>query len=242
LARTLEVEDRLRLFADRVGYCFEDPSLLQLAMSHRSWCAERGNSPSNERLELLGDAVLGYCVTSHLYRVHPDWNEGDLAQARSSVVNSSSLAEVAQRYDLGSALLLGVGEERSGGRGKESLLCDAFEALLGAIYLDGGMEPAEAFVLEALKQRMTQVADDPGVDDAKTRLQEFVVRSYGDSPNYVVTDSGPDHNKSFHSQVWFGGSVQGEGQGTSKKQAEQAAAAHAWQTLKATAEPDRSTT
>ena len=117
--------------------------------------------------------MLGYCVTSHLYRVHPDWNEGDLAQARSSVVNSSSLAEVAQRYDLGSALLLGVGEERSGGRGKESLLCDAFEALLGAIYLDGGMEPAEAFVLEALKQRMTQIADDPGVDDAKTRLQSL---------------------------------------------------------------------
>ena len=146
MARTLEVEDRLRLFADRVGHRFEDPTLLQLAMSHRSWCAERGDSPSNERLELLGDAVLGYCVTTHLYRVHPEWNEGDLAQARSSIVNSSSLAEVAQRYDLGSALLLGVGEERSGGREKESLLCDAFEALLGAIYLDGGMASAEAFV------------------------------------------------------------------------------------------------
>ncbi len=242
MARTLEVEDRLRLFADRVGHCFEDPTLLQLAMSHRSWCAERGDSPSNERLELLGDAVLGYCVTTHLYRAHPEWTEGDLAQARSSIVNSSSLAEVARRYDLGSALLLGVGEERSGGREKESLLCDAFEALLGAIYLDGGMTSAEAFVLDALQQRMTQVANDPEVDGAKNRLQEFVLRTHGDYPSYVVTDSGPDHNKSFYAEVWFGGSLQGNGRGTSKKQAEQAAATQAWQTLKATAEPDRSTT
>ena len=215
---------------------------MQLAMSHRSWCAERGDSPSNERLELLGDAVLGYCVTTHLYRVHPEWNEGDLAQARSSIVNSSSLAEVAQRYDLGSALLLGVGEERSGGREKESLLCDAFEALLGAIYLAGGMASAEAFVIEALKQRMTQVAHDPEVEGAKNRLQEFVLRPHGDYPSYVVTDSGPDHNKSFYAEVWFADSLQGHGRGTSKKQAEQAAATQAWQTLKATAEPDRSTT
>jgi len=215
---------------------------LQLAMSHRSWCAERGDCPSNERLELLGDAVLGYCVTAHLYRLHPEWTEGDLAQARSAVVNSSSLAEVAQNYDLGNALLLGVGEERSGGRGKESLLCDAFEALLGAMYLDGGMESAEAFVLEALKQRMEQIADDPGVEDAKTRLQEFVVRSHGESPNYVLTDSGPDHNKSFYAEVWFGGGLQGKGEGTSKKQAEQAAATQAWQTMQAASEPDRSTT
>ena len=190
----------------------------------------------------MGDAVLGYCVTTHLYRAHPEWTEGDLAQARSSIVNSSSLAEVAQRYDLGSALLLGVGEERSGGREKESLLCDAFEALLGAIYLDGGMTSAEAFVLEALQQRMTQVANDPEVDGAKNRLQEFVLRTHGDYPSYVVTDSGPDHNKSFYAEVWFGGSLQGNGRGTSKKQAEQAAATQAWQTLKATAEPDRSTT
>jgi len=215
---------------------------MQLAMSHRSWCAERDDSPSNERLELLGDAVLGHCVTAHLYRIHPEWSEGELAQARSAVVNSSSLARVAENYDLGSALLLGVGEDRSGGRGKASLLCDAFEALLGAIYLDAGLDTVERFILEALRSRIEEVAIDPGVDDAKTRLQELVVRIHRDSPTYVLTDSGPDHDKCFFAEVWFAGIVQGKGEGTSKKQAEQAAANQAWQALEAIDEPDQPTT
>ncbi|MEC9058596.1 MAG: ribonuclease III [Actinomycetota bacterium] len=232
----------LQPLADRIGYSFKDSGLMQLAMSHRSWCAERHDSPSNERLELLGDAVLGHCVTAHLYRIHPEWSEGELAQARSAVVNSSSLARVAQEYDIGSALLLGVGEERSGGRGKASLLCDAFEALLGAIYLDAGLETVERFILEALRLRIEEVAIDPGVDDAKTRLQELVVRAHGDSPTYVLTDSGPDHDKCFSAEVWFAGSIQGKGEGTSKKQAEQAAASQAWQAIGAIDEPDRPTT
>ena len=210
-------------------------------MSHRSWCAERDDSPSNERLELLGDAVLGHCITNHLYRAHPEWSEGELAQARSAVVNAASLAEVAGNYELGNALLLGVGEDRSGGREKASLLCDAFEALLGAMYLDGGLDATEKFVIEALSERIEQVSLDPGIGDAKTRLQEFVVRVYGDSPAYALDESGPDHDKRFYAEVSFAGSVHGRGQGTSQKHAEQAAADEAWIQLKLANEVNQST-
>lgn len=241
MAETLESEDQLRALADRIDYSFSDDDLLSLAMSHRSWCAERNNSPSNERLELLGDAVLGHCVTDHLYRTHPEWSEGELAQARSAVVNAASLAAAADRYRLGDALLLGIGEDRSGGRKKASLLCDAFEALLGAMYLDGGLKTTQRFILEALGERIEVVSAAPGVGDAKTRLQELVVRAYGDSPNYALLESGPDHDKRFHATVSFGGSIHGEGQGTSKKQAEQAAAEVAWTEIQFAEEINQST-
>jgi len=231
LVDTLRSEDQLLALADRIGYSFSDSDLLLLAMSHRSWCAERNGSPSNERLELLGDAVLGHCITEHLYRAHPEWSEGDLAQARSAVVNAASLAEAARSYELGNALLLGVGEDRSGGREKVSLLCDAFEALLGAMYLDGGLGATEKFIIEALSKRIRDVSVDPGIGDAKTRLQEFVVRIHDDSPSYALEESGPDHDKRFYAEVSFAGAVQGRGQGTSKKQAEQAAADEAWTEL-----------
>jgi ribonuclease-3 len=241
LAETLKSEDQLRALADRIDYSFSDDGLLSLAMSHRSWCAERNNLPSNERLELLGDAVLGHCVTDHLYRTHPEWSEGELAQARSAVVNAASLAAAADRYRLGHALLLGIGEDRSGGREKASLLCDAFEALLGAMYLDGGLKTTQRFILEALRERLEVVSVDPGVGDAKTRLQELVVRAYGDSPSYALLESGPDHDKRFHATVSFGGSIHGEGQGTSKKQAEQAAAEAAWTEIQFAEEINQST-
>ncbi len=231
MANTLNTEQQLERLAERIGYSFKNPELLRLAMSHRSWCAERRDTPSNERLELLGDAVLGHCVTAHLYRAHPRWSEGDLAQARSAVVNASSLAAVARTYAIGDALLLGIGEDRSGGRDKASLLCDAFEALLGALYLDAGLDVVEDFILGALRPRMDEVAANPGVDDPKTRLQEFVVRIYGDAPVYTLTESGPDHDKSFCAEVSFGGVVQGSGKGSSKKQAEQSAAGRAWHAI-----------
>ena len=227
----MESRQELELLAERIGYSFNDPKLMLLALSHRSWCAEHDDAASNERLEFLGDAVLGHCVAAYLYRAYPDWSEGDLAQARSAIVNAASLGEVASRCGIGKALFVGVGEDRSGGREKISLLGDAFEALLGAIYIDGGIEVAERFALEALSERIEEVAVDPGVGDAKTRLQELVVRVYGDSPRYVLTDSGPDHGKCFLAEVSYGGSVRGTGQGTSKKQAEQAAATQAWQDL-----------
>ncbi len=236
----IETRPALQLLARRIGYSFKDLDLLDLAVSHRSWCAEHDDAPSNERLELLGDAVLGHCVAAYLYREYPGWSEGDLAQARSAIVNASALAEVADRYGIGEALLLGVGEDRSGGREKVSLLGDAFEALLGAIYLDGGMEVAERIALEALSDRIADVAVDPSVADVKTRLQEFVVRAYGDSPQYTVTDSGPDHDKCFAAEVSFAGAVRGKGQGTSKKQAEQAAATHAWLEHEFSEYPDHS--
>lgn len=236
----LEAGQEFELLAERIGYAFNDPELLELALSHRSWCAEHDDAASNERLELLGDAVLGHCVAAHLYRSYPDWAEGDLAQARSAIVNAASLAEVARRYGIGRALLLGTGEDRSRGREKVSLLGDAFEALLGAVYIDGGMEAAERFALEALSERIEEVAVDPGVGDPKTRLQELVVRVYGESPCYRLTDSGPDHGKCFLAEVSFGGTARGEGQGTSKKQAEQAAAAQAWRELEPSEKHDHS--
>lgn len=235
-----EAGQEFELLAERVGHTFNDPELLQLALSHRSWCAEHSDAASNERLELLGDAVLGHCVAAHLYRSYPDWAEGDLAQARSAIVNAASLAEVARHYGIGKALLLGIGEDRSGGREKVSLLGDAFEALLGAIYLDGGMEAASRFAFEALSERIEEVAVDPSVGDPKTRLQELVVRVYGDSPCYTLTDSGPDHGKCFLAEVSFGDAVRGKGQGTSKKQAEQAAATQAWRELESSEKHDHS--
>jgi ribonuclease-3 len=241
LAETLRSEDQLFELVKRINYSFSDDSLLSLAMSHRSWCAEQNNPPSNERLELLGDAVLGHCITDHLFRSHPEWTEGELAQARSAVVNAASLAGAAKRYQLGHALLLGIGEERSGGREKASLLGDAFEALLGAMYLDGGLEIAQSFILEALQDRIDEVSVNPGIGDAKTRLQEFVVRVYNDPPNYALSESGPDHDKRFHATVAFGGSIRGEGHGSSKKQAEQAAAEAAWTKVQRAEEIDKTT-
>ena len=186
---------------------------------------------SNERLEFLGDSVLGLVITDHIYRTYPSLPEGELAKVRASVVNSALLAEVAAELDIGSHLLLGKGEDASGGREKPSILADAMEAVIGAVYLDGGWLAAAGLVLALLGDRVAEAAVGPGGQDYKTRLQELAARTFDQLPRYAVADEGPDHAKKFFATVSVAGIQRGSGEGRSKKQAEQAAAREAWAAL-----------
>ena len=219
-------------FGGRLGYEFSHRDCLEAALAHRSWCAENEGSPSNERLEFLGDSVLGLVVTDHIYLSYPNLPEGELAKVRSSVVNAQALADAAMSLELGLAVRLGKGEDASGGREKPSILSDAFEAVIGAIYLDGGWQAAADFVLRMLGGLIEEAAAGPGGQDYKTRLQELAAQHYPDLPRYIVEDDGPDHAKTFHARVFIGPDEQGEGRGRSKKQAGQAAARPAWETLR----------
>ena len=206
-----------------------EPGLLVHALTHRSWCAEHPGDESNERLEFLGDAVLGVVVTDHLFSAFPDLPEGQLAKARAAVVSSTTLAEVGRELGVGLDLRLGKGEDASGGREKASILADAVEAVLGAMYLDGGVEPVRRLVLEQLSERIDQAAERPGDKDYKTRLQEVAAHDGFTPPVYALTESGPDHHKRFHATVAVGGERLGAGTGTSKKEAEQKAARAAYE-------------
>jgi ribonuclease-3 len=220
--------------ARRLGWKVVDPELLVRSLSHRSWCAENPGTGSNERLEFLGDAVLGMVVTAHLYRTYPDMPEGELAKVRASVVNSAALAEIAAELEIGEALLLGKGEDQSGGRQKPSILADATEAIIGGVYIDCGWATAESMIMRILGERITTAAAGPGGHDYKTRLQELCARTFDQLPVYTVSDEGPDHAKEFEATVHVQGRARGWGRGRSKKQAEQAAARAAWQALLAT--------
>src|SRR5207248_4815352 len=171
--------------ADRLGRRFRNEWLLATAMAHRSWCAETPGTVSNERLEFVGDAVLGLVVTDHLFRTY-ELPEGELAKVRASVVNSAALAEVAEELDIGSALLLGKGEDASGGREKPSILADAFEAVIGAIYLELGWARTGDLVMELLGERIREAAAGPGGQDYKTRLQELAARKAEPLPRHSV--------------------------------------------------------
>ncbi len=218
--------------ADRLGHTFDDISLLEHALAHRSWCGEQeGGAPSNERLEFLGDAVLGLVVARYSYERFPYFPEGMLAKVRSAVVNARVLAQVAERLGVGDELLLGKGEEASGGRGKASILADAFEAILGAVYLDAGWDAAEALILRELADGIARAGAEPDDFDHKSRLQERSVRDGEGTPRYVVVGSGPDHDRSYVAEVFVAGTLVGEGAGRSKKDAEQAAARNAWEAL-----------
>jgi ribonuclease III len=224
-------EGAVRLAA-RLGHDFGDISLLQHALAHRSWCGEQeGGAPSNERLEFLGDAVLGLIVARYSYERYPHFPEGMLAKVRSAVVNARVLAQVAERLDVGEVLLLGRGEETSGGRQKASILSDAFEAILGAVYLDAGWDAAEILVLRELRDAITRAADEPDDFDHKSRLQEKAVHDGEGTPRYVVVGSGPDHDRSYEAEVFVAGTRLGGGAGRSKKDAEQEAARNAWEGL-----------
>ncbi|MGH9087971.1 MAG: ribonuclease III [Acidimicrobiales bacterium] len=213
--------------ARRLGHELATLSLLHQALSHRSWCAEQGGAPSNERLEFLGDAVLGLVVAEHGYRRFATMPEGELAKVRAAVVNARVLAGVAQDLGIGEAILLGRGEEASGGRTKPSILADAFEAVLGALYLDAGWEAAERLVLGFLEERIARAAAEPDDFDQKGLLQEHTVRHGEGVPRYVVVGSGPDHDRHFEAAVFVNGVQRGAGSGTTKKDAEQEAARYA---------------
>jgi ribonuclease-3 len=218
--------------AERLGHTFSDASLLDHALAHRSWCGEQdGGAPSNERLEFLGDAVLGLIVARYTFDAYPNFPEGKLAKVRSAVVNARVLAQVAERLGVGEVLLLGRGEETTGGRSKASILADAFEAILGAIYLDAGWEAAEILVLRELRDAIATAAREPDDFDHKSRLQEKAVRDGDGTPHYVIIGSGPDHDRLYVAEVLLAGNVRGTGQGRSKKEAEQEAARNAWEGL-----------
>jgi ribonuclease-3 len=205
-----------------LGYRFNDPSLLVRAVTHVS--SQRNKSGAhNEVLEFLGDAVLDLAISDLLMHRFPDKSEGDLSRMRAGLVNSAALAEKANGLKLGSLLFLGKGEERSGGRGKASILAGAFEALLGAVYQDGGYEPARRLV-ERFFATDVQVKQ-LGQQDYKTRLQEISQMLFREPPVYrIISESGPDHEKRFVTEIAVGGKVLGKGEGKSKKQSEQEAA------------------
>lgn len=204
-----------------------DADLLVQALTHRSYAYENGGLPTNERLEFLGDSVLGIVVTDALYRGFPDLPEGQLAKLRAAVVNAQALAEVARTFDLGAYLMLGRGEETTGGRDKVSILADTMEAVFGAVYLDAGLEPATRLVRSLMDPLIRSAAELGAGLDWKTSLQEAAAAVGLGSPEYVVDDVGPDHAKEFFAQVVVDGAVLGEGKGRSKKAAEQQAAARA---------------
>ena len=218
--------------AGRLGLALADPGLLQQALSHRSWCAEQGGAPSNERREFLGDAVLGLAVAEYCYQHFPDMPEGELAKVRAAVVNARVLAAVAEHLEIGPAIRLGKGEEASGGRTKPSILADALEAVIGAIYLEAGWPVAKRLVLEVLDARIGRAADEPGDFDQKGLLQELTVRKGDGIPRYVVVGTGPDHDRQFEAVVFVGGVERGAGSGGTKKDAEQEAARRALSALR----------
>jgi len=220
--------------AARIGHEFSDLDLLHQAVSHRSWCAEHGGPPSNERLEFLGDSVLGLVVTAHTYARYPDLSESELSRLRAAVVSASTLADVAGELDLGRALLLGKGEAATGGREKTSILADTLEAVIGAIYIDGGWRPASRLVLGLLGDRIDDASSGPGDRDYKSQLQELVARQGAEPPAYRLDEAGPDHRKTFEADVFVEGEVLGRGSGTTKKSAEQAAARAALTELRPT--------
>ena len=225
--------------AGRLGVNIDDPEVLAPALVHRSWCAENPGHESNERLEFLGDAVLGLIITDHAFHAYTTLSEGELTDVRKAVVNAVTLAEVADELRLGDHLLLGKGEEQSGGREKPSILADALEAVLGAVYVSAGTEEAHDLVLRLLGARVAEAhAGGPGGQDYKSRLQELAARHFDEAPRYETLAEGPDHARRFHVTVAVAGVPRGTGEGRSKKQAEQVAARDAYATLMAQLESD----
>lgn len=208
-----------------------DPELLVLALTHRSFAHEAGGIPTNERLEFLGDTVLGLVVTEELYRRHPAQSEGELAKMRAATVSQRALAEVARTLDLGSYVLLGKGELATGGRDKDSILSDTLEALFGAVYLSHGLETSRTLVMNLVGPTLTAAADLGAGLDWKTSLQELTATLGLGAPTYQVTSDGPDHARTFTAEALVAGAVRGTGTGTAKKLAEQRAAALAYAAL-----------
>jgi len=210
-----------------------DPGLLLLALTHRSFAYENGGIPTNERLEFLGDSILGQAVTVKLFRDHPELEEGELAKRRASLVSSAALAEVGRSIGVGPYIRLGRGETMTGGADKPSILADTVEAIIGAVYLDAGGDAATEFVLRLVAPLLADPERFGAAMDPKTSLQEIAARRSAPPPLYTVTESGPDHNKHFVATVSVGDLVQATGEGSSKKQAEMAAALEAWTELSA---------
>jgi ribonuclease III len=222
---------------EAIGVAFAAPDLLDLALTHRSHAFEAGGLPTNERLEFLGDAVLGVVVTDWIYHRFPDAPEGRLAKIRAAAVNAHSLAEVARGLGLGEHVLLCRGEEQSGGRDKHSILADTLEAVIGAVYLDRGMDSARELIVDLFADLLEELALRRASLDYKTSLQELTAAELSVLPDYEVEGEGPDHEKWFTARAIIADEVLGEGEGRSKKEAEQVAAAMAYRALLARLAP-----
>ncbi|MFF2632158.1 ribonuclease III [Microbacterium sp. NPDC058021] len=228
-----DVSHERATLVDKLGVDI-DPELLSLALTHRSYAYEAGGIPHNERLEFLGDSVLGQAVTVRLFTVHPDLDEGELAKRRASVVSTVALAEVARGIGLGQYLLLGRGEQQTGGRDKDSILADTMEAVIGATYLSAGPDAATSLVLRLVEPLLQDPERYGAAMDPKTSLQELAARNSFSPPAYAIEATGPDHDRVFTATVTVG-DFTAAGSGSSKKQAEMAAALTAWRELSARA-------
>jgi ribonuclease-3 len=220
---------------ERLGYVFRDETFLRLALTHPSVAHELpGNTPHNQRLEFLGDSVLGLVLTRELYEKFPSFGEGPLTKARAQMVNRRALAAEARRLGLGEHLILSRGEEVSGGRQRQSALADAFEALLGAIFLDGGYDAVREFILRCFRDIFGELTQIPNLDNPKGELQELLQAQSAEAPFYEMTySSGPDHDRVFECAVFHRGVELGRGRGKSKKEAESQAALAALVKLRA---------
>lgn len=228
---TMEPDERLAKCAEIVGHTFSDPHLIHQALVHRSWQAENGEAFSNERLEFLGDAVLGWAVADIAFHRLGEMPEGKLTDLRRSVVNMHALADIAREIGLGDFILLGKGEDAAGGRDKSSILADALEALIGAVYLDGGSQKAFALVERLLNDSIELAIPNLESFDSKTRLQEICARLGLGAPTYTTEGVGPDHERVFTAQAIVNGKNLGSGSGRTKKAAEQVAAVVAYESL-----------
>ncbi len=220
----MEINSNLSVLEESIGYTFKDISLLELAVTHSSVAHERSinRSQYNERIEFLGDSVLELVSSEFLYLNFPEKKEGELTKLRASLVSEIPLAASAREIGLGDFLKLGVGEDKTGGRYRDSILSDAFEAVIGAIYMDGGLEPAKTFIL---KYVLTDIENKTLFSDSKSVLQEFTQDKLKSEVNYrIISETGPDHDKHFVAVACVGERVLGQGEGRSKKAAEQAAA------------------
>lgn len=224
-----EVPTGERPLTEKLGVDIDD-ELLRRALTHRSYAYEHGGIPHNERLEFLGDSVLGLAVTVMLFTTHPDLDEGQLAKRRASVVSTVALAEVARGIGLGAYLRLGRGEEQTGGRDKDSILADTMEAVFGAAFLSAGQDAATELILRLTEPLLADPERYGAAMDPKTSLQELAARTNRVAPQYAVVSSGPDHDRLFTATVTVG-EVSTTGAGTSKKTAEMAAALNAWRQL-----------
>ncbi len=233
----MTASDDLTPLVESLGLA-DEPAELSLAMVHRSYSYENGRIPTNERLEFLGDAVLGVVITDYLYRTYPDLPEGQLAKMRSAIVNAHALASIARTLQVGEYLYLGRGEQTTGGREKVSILADAMEAIIGAVYLQYGLDGARDVVLRQFGNLIDDVSHLGAGLDWKTSLQELVARLGVGPLEYVVTGEGPDHARTFTARVKLAHGSFGHGTGKTKKQAEQVAAEGAFKELQATATSD----
>jgi ribonuclease-3 len=211
-----------------LGVAFRDPRLREIALTHRSYAFEQGEEVTNERLEFLGDSVLGLVVTDIAFAANPTKQEGSLAKLRAAIVNIVALADVARSLGVGLAVRLGRGEELSGGRDKSSILADCLEAIFGAVYLDQGLDVARALIERLFRPRMEAYVRGEGDRDYKTILQEVASQELRAMPDYRLEERGPDHQKEFTATVFLAGEPLGTGSGRSKKEAEQQAAREAY--------------